>query len=56
MQVARAGRSLSHSERASAVAGTGPNRLFGIQTRLALPDSHEDMAPMFEHHGKRRCR
>src|SRR5690606_33166919 len=26
--------------------------LFGIQTWLALPDTHEDAAPTFEHHGK----
>lgn len=47
-----AGRGVSHSERTPAVARTGPNSLFGIQTWLALPDSHEDMAPTFEHHGK----
>jgi redox-sensitive bicupin YhaK (pirin superfamily) len=47
-----AGRGVSHSERTSATARTGPNSLFGIQTWLALPDSHEDIAPMFEHHGK----
>ncbi|MFC5067735.1 pirin family protein [Flaviflagellibacter deserti] len=47
-----AGRGVSHSERTSAAARSGPNSLFGIQTWLALPDSHEDIAPMFEHHGK----
>jgi hypothetical protein len=47
-----AGRGVSHSERTSAAARAGPNSLFGIQTWLALPDSHEDMAPMFEHHSK----
>jgi hypothetical protein len=47
-----AGRGVSHSERTSAAARTGPNSLFGIQTWLALPDSHEDMAPLFEHHGR----
>ncbi|HAU76016.1 MAG TPA: hypothetical protein DCW88_10940, partial [Agrobacterium sp.] len=30
---------------------SGPQSLLGIQTWVALPDSHEDMAPMFEHHG-----
>lgn len=45
-----AGRGVTHSERTSAMARSGPNSLFGIQTWLALPDSHEDMAPMFEHH------
>lgn len=47
-----AGRGVSHSERTSSKARSGPNSLFGIQTWLALPDSHEDVAPAFEHHGK----
>ncbi|NNU35236.1 pirin family protein [Rhizobium sophorae] len=47
-----AGRGVSHSERTTAAARTGPNSLFGIQTWLALPESHEDMDPTFEHHGK----
>lgn len=47
-----AGRGVSHSERTSATARSGPNSLFGIQTWIALPDSHEDDAPSFEHHGK----
>ncbi|MEH2554960.1 redox-sensitive bicupin YhaK (pirin superfamily) [Bradyrhizobium algeriense] len=47
-----AGRGVSHSERTSAAARSGPNSLFGIQTWLTLPGRHEDMAPMFEHHGK----
>ncbi|TIU14325.1 MAG: pirin family protein, partial [Mesorhizobium sp.] len=33
-------------------ARSGPNSLFGIQTWVALPDRHEDMAPMFEHYGQ----
>lgn len=47
-----AGRGVSHSERTSAAARSGPNSLFGIQTWLALPDAVEDMSPMFEHHGQ----
>lgn len=47
-----AGRGVTHSERTSATARTGPNSLFGIQTWLALPDSHEDVDASFEHHGK----
>ncbi len=47
-----AGRGVTHSERTSAAARSGPNGLFGIQTWLALPDAHEDMAPSFEHHGE----
>ena len=47
-----AGRGVSHSERTPEASRTGPHSLFGIQTWVALPESHEDMAPMFEHHGK----
>jgi redox-sensitive bicupin YhaK (pirin superfamily) len=47
-----AGRGVSHSERTSAAVRSGPNSLFGIRTWLALPERHEDMAPMFEHHGR----
>ncbi|WP_127143958.1 pirin family protein [Pelagibacterium montanilacus] len=47
-----AGRGVSHSERTTSVARSGPNSLFGIQTWLALPDEHEDIEPSFEHHGK----
>ncbi|MFT4012001.1 MAG: pirin family protein [Paracoccus sp. (in: a-proteobacteria)] len=47
-----AGRGVTHSERTSAAARRGPHALFGIQTWIALPESHEDMAPIFEHHGK----
>ncbi|MGR9320085.1 pirin family protein (plasmid) [Rhizobium leguminosarum] len=47
-----AGRGVSHSERTTAAGRSGPQSLLGIQTWVALPDSHEDMTPMFEHHGK----
>jgi len=47
-----AGRGVTHSERTSDAARSGPNSLFGIQTWLALPDAYEDVAPSFEHHGK----
>ena len=47
-----AGRGVTHSERTSAAARSGPNSLFGIQTWLALPDRDEEMAPFFEHHGR----
>lgn len=47
-----AGRGVTHSERTSSTARSGPNSLFGIQTWLALPESHEDVAPSFEHHDK----
>lgn len=47
-----AGRGVTHSERSPEAARQGPSSLLGIQTWIALPDSHEDMAPAFEHHGK----
>ncbi len=47
-----AGRGVTHSERTSMAARNGPSSLFGIQTWLALPDSHEDVDASFEHHGK----
>ena len=47
-----AGRGVSHSERTSATARSGPNSLFGIQTWLALPEAQEDIAPAFAHHGQ----
>lgn len=47
-----AGRGVTHSERTSAEARSGPNSLFGIQAWLALPEQYEDAAPSFEHFGK----
>ena len=47
-----AGKGVTHSERTSAAGRAGRHGLFGIQTWIALPESHEDMAPIFEHHGK----
>ncbi|PWE32891.1 hypothetical protein DDZ14_09030 [Maritimibacter sp. 55A14] len=47
-----AGKGVTHSERTSSAARGGPHSLFGIQTWMALPEDHEDMDPMFEHHGK----
>ncbi|MEM8753158.1 MAG: pirin family protein [Pseudomonadota bacterium] len=46
-----AGRGVTHSERTGAEARAGSNALSGIQTWVALPDAHEDVAPDFEHHG-----
>ncbi|MCR4268169.1 pirin family protein [Nitratireductor sp. ZSWI3] len=47
-----AGRGVTHSERTSSTARQGPHSLFGIQTWVALPETVEDMAPMFEHHAR----
>lgn len=46
-----AGRGIVHSERTGMEArATGP-RLYGIQAWLALPKTHEEIAPEFTHHG-----
>jgi redox-sensitive bicupin YhaK (pirin superfamily) len=46
-----AGKGVTHSERTSSETRAQPSSLFGIQTWIALPDSHEDVAAQFEHHG-----
>ena len=45
-----AGRGVTHSERSPQAARRGPSSLLGIQTWIALPETHEDIAPSFEHH------
>ncbi len=45
-----AGRGVTHSERTSDETRGQKHSLFGIQTWIALPEAHEDMAPDFEHH------
>ncbi len=46
-----AGRGIVHSERtAEAARSLGP-KLFGIQSWVALPESHEESAPAFVHYG-----
>ena len=47
-----AGRGVTHSERTSAATRQGRHDLFGIQTWVALPESAEESAPSFEHHGR----
>ena len=46
-----AGRGIVHSERETSQAKATPRRLFGIQAWAALPQSHEEVAPAFAHHG-----
>lgn len=45
-----AGRGITHSERTAGASRTHTNRLFGIQSWLALPRTHEETAPRFVHH------
>ena len=47
-----AGRGVTHSERTSQQTRAKQNRLFGIQTWIALPEEHEETEAAFEHHGK----
>lgn len=47
-----AGRGVTHSERTDEADRTGAQALHGIQTWIALPEDREDIAPVFEHHGK----
>ena len=46
-----AGRGIAHSERETSEAKAQPRTLFGIQSWLALPKSHEESAPAFMHAG-----
>ena len=47
-----AGKGVTHSERTSEATRRGESKLFGIQTWIALPESHEETGASFEHHGK----
>ena len=46
----RAGRGIAHSERTDTARRAHGNRLFGIQSWVALPKAAEDTAPAFVHH------
>lgn len=45
-----AGRGIAHSERTDQALRTRSNRLFGIQSWVALPKAAEEAAPAFVHH------
>jgi len=47
----RAGRGIVHSERTSPERRRSGQRLFGIQTWMALPEDQEESDPAFVHHG-----
>lgn len=47
-----AGRGVVHSERADPAFRSSGGLMHGVQIWLALPASHEDIAPSFEHHPK----
>lgn len=48
----KAGRGIVHSERTSAERRAAGQRLFGIQTWMALPVEAEESDPAFVHHGE----
>jgi len=45
-----AGRGIVHSERTPARLANKAHRFHGLQTWIALPKEHEEVAPNFEHH------
>ena len=45
-----AGRGIAHSERTPPDARAGGQRMHGIQSWVALPDAHAEIAPAFAHH------
>jgi redox-sensitive bicupin YhaK (pirin superfamily) len=45
-----AGRGIVHSERGDPAMRKSARRMFGIQSWVALPKSHEDAEPAFSHH------
>jgi redox-sensitive bicupin YhaK (pirin superfamily) len=45
-----AGRGIVHSERTGAAMRAAGHRLHGIQSWVALPDTHEDTDPAFDHY------
>lgn len=47
----RAGRGIVHSERTDEASRRNNQRLFGIQTWVALPEAEEESDPGFIHHG-----
>ncbi|MBA5776904.1 pirin family protein [Stappia sp. F7233] len=46
-----AGKGIVHSEREDPARKTMPRKIFGIQSWVALPKTHEESQPVFEHHG-----
>ena len=49
MNLMTAGRGIVHSERTPSVERAAGQSMFGIQSWIALPQSHEEMAPSFQH-------
>lgn len=51
MNLMTAGRGIAHSERSPDIPRRDGQRIFGIQSWIALPKAHEETAPSFQHFG-----
>jgi redox-sensitive bicupin YhaK (pirin superfamily) len=51
MNLMTAGRGIAHSERSPGSARMGGERMFGIQSWIALPEALEETNPSFQHFG-----
>ena len=49
MNLMTAGRGIAHSERTPSSTRASGGGMFGIQSWIALPQDHEEMAPSFQH-------
>jgi redox-sensitive bicupin YhaK (pirin superfamily) len=49
MNLMTAGRGIAHSERTPSSTRASGGGMFGIQSWIALPQEHEEMAPSFQH-------
>jgi len=49
MNLMTAGRGIAHSERTPSQARAGGQKMFGIQSWIALPAGQEEVAPSFQH-------
>ena len=51
MNLMTAGRGIAHSERSPDIQRRDGQRVYGIQSWVALPKAHEETAPSFQHFG-----
>lgn len=51
MNLMTAGRGIAHSERSPDIQRRDGQRVYGIQSWVALPKAHEETAPTFQHFG-----
>ncbi len=50
MNLMTAGRGIAHSERTPDLVRANGQRMYGIQTWIALPEAQEEIAPSFQHY------